>query len=181
MSEQFGWSEWIEWDGGECPIPWAKAGEWQARSRTDGKGCADKFVDAYASSRRAKVFSDCWAHRKDCWPVLRYRYRLDRAPAGFVPPGAEKPWYPPVVAYCVKLEDQPTHEKVGQAQGQPDPTLARMLKHDLVGIRHGKWDRFNARQAWQKPTAAPGFMVRDVRSSDGLLTVREADHRLGGW
>lgn len=26
--EQQQWSEWIEWKGGECPIPHAKAGEW---------------------------------------------------------------------------------------------------------------------------------------------------------
>ncbi len=28
-------AEWIKHDGGECPIPWAKEGEWEALRRMD--------------------------------------------------------------------------------------------------------------------------------------------------
>lgn len=117
----------------------------------------------------------------------------------------EKPWYPPVpegfgpwyrgstaVAIALEcLDEQPTQEQVEQTQKPETPEADAaednlpdnqpMFTHDAAGIDEGCWTRFNARQAWQKPTAAPAFMVRDVRSSDGLLTVREADHRPGLW
>lgn len=38
--EQQQWSEWIKWNGGECPIPHAKAGEWQGRYK-DGDICGN--------------------------------------------------------------------------------------------------------------------------------------------
>lgn len=233
MSEQ--WSEWIEHKLGDpCPIPWAMPMEWEYQRGGDKKFIATGAIDLYETE---------WGGSQPSFKITRYRYRLDRAPAGFVPPGAEKPWVPPVpegfgpwvetggadpelpggsivhilcpferiertflarkrdadgvywrgvTAYCLKLEDQPTQEQV-EATQQPwsleqdaadwaaDSDLQNrpMFDADDVGVSAGKWDRFNARLA--APTAAPGFMVRAVRSSDGLLTVREADHRLGLW
>lgn len=213
MSEQ--WSEWIEHKPGDpCPIPWAKQSEWAwSLDSCDRPDTRRASLDA-ASDKS-------WSS-DDRYQITAYRYRLDCATAGFVPPGAEKPWVPTeppptghgpwlqyrgalpavknvsvymrggrITAYCVQLEDQPTQDQVEatqkpetpQADATEDAKAANrpMFENDVLGAWHGRWDRFNARQAWQKPTEAPGFMVRDVRSSDGLLTVREVDHRLGDW
>jgi len=75
------WSEWFDWTGGECPIPWAKEFEWSFKAawQTDGRE------------------ANCWATSLD-WsaPVVAaqittFRYRLDRAPAGFVYPPTPAP------------------------------------------------------------------------------------------
>lgn len=242
MSEQLaGWSEWIEHKPGDpCPIP--DGAEFEFRCRE-----GDTTPGEYAT---------CW----DSLPhylyeneIVAYRIALP-LPAGFVPPGAEKPWVPPQqpgygpwvecdsntpiprgvrcavllanerserryshvpwgfdevcqhgdtenvtflehqVAYAVCLADQPTQEQV-EATQKPDtmeqrhrdalddfdPANRPMFDADDVGVLTGNWARHEARQAWKPASPAPGFMVRPIRNSDGLLTVREADHRLGGW
>jgi hypothetical protein len=192
---------------------------------------------------------DCAANFSAFWllgSVTHYRYRLDRAPAGFVPPG--QLWYPEqvpgfgpwvewregmpypfsgeivsrlfaderegrkfrhsglssdaflvwdedIVAYCVKLEDQPTADEIEATQ--KNDTMEQyhrdaledfveanrpMFSADEAGVKAGRWDRHNARAALSPATPAPPFMVSPMRSSDGLLTEWPVgDHRLGGW
>lgn len=53
---------WIPHDGGPCPIPWAKAGEWEFRMRTRTSHLCT------GSSERFR-----WGHRKDAGDIIAYR------------------------------------------------------------------------------------------------------------
>lgn len=86
------WSDWIEHKpGNPCPIPWAKAREWDWS--VGGSGSFAGYVIEPALSGAC----DFWS----C--VTSYRYLKSAAPKGWTPPGSkpvEKPaeelWYPPV-------------------------------------------------------------------------------------
>ena len=42
MSEQFGWSEWIEHKPGDpCPIPWVQPYDWRYVTGDDDEDCDD--------------------------------------------------------------------------------------------------------------------------------------------
>jgi len=56
---------WIEWDGGECPIPWAKAGEFEVKFR-DGSLNEDKCMDAID-------WGSCWEKDNVCDDIVAYR------------------------------------------------------------------------------------------------------------
>lgn len=62
--EQQQWSEWIEWKGGECPIPGVK--EWWYRFRDGEEGRVHREL---AESCR-------WHHRDNCADIVAYRVRL---------------------------------------------------------------------------------------------------------
>lgn len=70
--EQQQWSEWIEWKGGECPIPHAKAGEWQFS--------ADDFyleeAASFASLVRPDFYRLNWLRTPGYWFITAYRVLL---------------------------------------------------------------------------------------------------------
>jgi hypothetical protein len=77
------WGPWIEWPGGECPIPHLKAGEYEMRSIEGDKGCSGGWAE-YVSSRNPaceRAFAGCWAHKDGCWPVVAYRVRKAKSVA----------------------------------------------------------------------------------------------------
>lgn len=76
MSTVNEWSEWIEWSGGKCPIPWARADEYECRWSTIQHGSA-----FHASGWR-------WSHGFSNI-ITAYRYLLSAAPK------QDAPWLPP--------------------------------------------------------------------------------------
>lgn len=77
MSTANEWSEWIEHKPGDpCPIPWAKAGQWQ-------DACHNQR-DPYTPACEASFYTSAWSDG------VTFRYPLSAAPK------AEQPWYPPV-------------------------------------------------------------------------------------
>jgi hypothetical protein len=62
--EQQQWSEWIEWKGGECPIPGVR--EWRYR-----------FSDGLEGTARHEPAESCiWNHRGGRGDIVAYRVRL---------------------------------------------------------------------------------------------------------
>ena len=59
-------AEWIKHDGGECPIPWAKEGEWEAL-RMDGS--PRNFGCPQGNARE----SFCWKHEGFSVDIAHYR------------------------------------------------------------------------------------------------------------
>jgi hypothetical protein len=91
------WGDWIEWAGGECPIPQAKAGEYMIR-RADG--CE------VASAGPAPVWGNLWSMRSLPGTITAYRLKrtptlLDQAIRPDLPPEClaaevrpgDGPWY----------------------------------------------------------------------------------------
>lgn len=81
------WGPWIEWNGGECPIPEAKAGEFEVR--TDD---VDQVrASMYCRNEPAGVgwMSNCWAQHKNHWPILAYRVK--RSAETCTPPDTQAP------------------------------------------------------------------------------------------
>lgn len=58
-----GWSEWIEWNGGECPLPDGTIHEVEYR---DGEKCKDDLPE-----------TSYWGIDGDDCDIIAYRYRLD--------------------------------------------------------------------------------------------------------
>lgn len=58
------WGPWIEWAGGECPIPDAKDGEWERRNR--------EGIEFGPSKMRAET-SLCWDHTGSSADIVAYR------------------------------------------------------------------------------------------------------------
>lgn len=86
------WLEWIEWKGGECPIPHATAGEWQAKSVPGGNGAPQSHVDYCTKRHDANDGLDCcWQHAPGKWPIDAYRVRLTaQQPATTVGDGVDE-------------------------------------------------------------------------------------------
>lgn len=71
------WSGWIKWEGGECPIPWAEDGDWGY--------IVDPRHYFSIADQPAMWMIEAWRHTPEFVSITAYRYRLDRAPAGFTP------------------------------------------------------------------------------------------------
>lgn len=124
MDEQ--WGEWIEWKGGECPIPDAGPGEWQVMYR-DGQ------VSGLTDCRHARDFPLAWSDDPSCTRFVAYR--LKRTADLWYPPQQEGfgPWFEhkageacPITAvkagdYRVRFTDGTTTSPVCDA------------------VRHGAW------------------------------------------
>lgn len=78
------WSDWIDWRGGQCPIPWAMPNHWGSRSSSSTLYRSNVLMEVLGAS---SVNVDYWKRKNPT--VLEcnaYRFRVDMAPEGFIPP-----------------------------------------------------------------------------------------------
>lgn len=77
------WSDWIEWRGGRCPIPWAGVAQWGS----EATGSPRVYKEGIPA---AAVSNDWWSHQSAAEPALikctAYRFRLDCGPFDFEAP-----------------------------------------------------------------------------------------------
>ena len=146
---------WIAWEGGECPIPHAKAGEWEAKER-NGK-ITTQMCDAAA---------DAWDHRPDCDRYDIVAYRLKPATAATVD-GWDLGHFPtePIPA----ADDRKTAQEYAAAlNGDDDP----VQDTDRPGI---------ANAAMFKAMTTPKPVRPAPRDELGLLTVAPMGSHARGW
>lgn len=79
------WGPWIEWEGGECPIPDAKAGEYEVRPSPAAPWQPGK-------DRCAIDWEHNWRCRGGFWPITAYRLLKSMLPQS---PTKDELWYPP--------------------------------------------------------------------------------------
>lgn len=112
------WSEWIEWNGGECPIPGAKAGEYAIR------------MDGQEHVYEGEEFDDAatwvWADQAD-GKITSYRLRLSAAPK------QDAPWLPP---------QQPGFGPWRECDGTCPPE-ARKKTVEVLNKRERDWRFYN--------------------------------------
>jgi hypothetical protein len=70
-AEEMRWGPWVEWKGGECPIPGVKAGEWQCRCAGESAMVGHQW---FGSDEHAN-YASLWRHLfpRDDFNITAYR------------------------------------------------------------------------------------------------------------
>lgn len=201
------WVAWIEWPGGECPIPHLKAGEYEMKSIPGGKGCSDEWA-AYMSSRTSageRGIAGCWAHAANCWPVVAYRVRqakpvvpdLGAAMRGEKLAAMQDDLAEAQRRFGVDRMNSAGHA-IGALAGQEwtGDTIAAAVSHLEMLERDGSGptaapillqsdDYVPGQRGWCVRTDGRAFFygrnVTPAQAPTGLTSCASMTHKLGGW
>lgn len=157
------WSEWKEHNGGECPIPDAKAWEWEGRTSSGSYGGG--FLPARGSF---------WRNVGNCSDITHYRTRVpleslvgrrdgpsaeacSRQAPEAATPGTNPATTPDREHLCVMVSDE--------------PGIVRAALADLAG------NRFHDDVDWIRSACTSPGEAKEAPP----LPVAGFDHRLGAW
>jgi hypothetical protein len=153
-AEEMRWGPWVEWKGGECPIPHAKAGEWECR-------CASVLALIFcrwngADERRYAAF---WGHLypKDDFNITAYRVLKTVTQ---------------LVDEALRMADE-LSATIDRNEAQLEKAALPLPQSDLPGI--AKQQAWLAAQPVPVPPPAPA-----PKEHPGLATVAPLSGRVGG-
>ena len=174
------WGPWIEWGGGECPIPGAKAGDWQVRFR-NGDEVSDSSPVGYLwwgrepgsetyeiVAYRLKATADDWkADMLAAWEAGELE--VDLGDGWISWPYASSDSCPRFDSSRELYRRRPSAEKP-QEPKPADPNAAMIARDGAPGPEAQVCGYMEA------TPSAPG-----LDAPTGLTTCAAFTHKLGGW
>ena len=159
---------WISWPGGECPIPWANAGEYEAKARGGSRYTLEPDTSAKALD---------WRDTGADWNIIAYRLK---------PPTAATVADDSSGMMCFNAYSHTWD--LGHFPADPIPSAEdRKTAQEYAAALHGDDDPVQdtdrpgiANAAMHKAMTTPKQPAPEKREEPGLLTVADLSGRIGG-